>query len=85
VTWRTFFAALIAGFLTGAALPYAGLPFSTNSIFDILSRLITTGVPFIGLYLFLICVFHGSTQPIRQFIRILQEMMPLSVSKRLSP
>ena len=74
--WKYFLAALAAG-LSIWLLLYALEPNATIfSALPLLARIVVVSICYISLYIILVIVFHRSTEPLKKFIAVLDEMIP---------
>jgi O-antigen/teichoic acid export membrane protein len=81
VIWKFFVCALLAG-LSSWLLLYATEPVSfVFSGLPVLVRIVTSGILCCALYLLLVLVLHQGVEPISRFIRILKDMVPVSLKK----
>lgn len=74
--WKFFLAALAAG-LSCWLFSYALAPSAVMfSALPLLARIVVASVCYITLYILLVIVFHRSTEPLKKFVVVLNEMIP---------
>jgi PST family polysaccharide transporter len=75
-TWRYIAASIVGGLATEAIIrgtKFAGIPSSTGAA---LSATVVISILFLTLYITAVILFHRGIAPLRQFVGILQELIP---------
>jgi polysaccharide transporter, PST family len=76
--WRYLISALIAGFACAgmvASMPWLPL-IAASGLTGVVVRMVTNSVLFTALYLGAVVVLFGGLEPVRQFIRLLPDLLP---------